>query len=74
MTVIVTTHYLDEAAYCDRLALMMNGRLIAHGSRDVMAQSLGLAPDADMEALFLAALAQADHSLPGDSAAKPGVG
>lgn len=74
MTVIVTTHYLDEAAYCDRLALMMNGRLIAHGSRDVMAQTLGLAPDADMEALFLAALAQADHSLPGDSAAKPGVG
>lgn len=74
MTVIVTTHYLDEAAYCDRLALMMNGRLIAHGSRDAMAQSLGLAPDADMEALFLAALARADHSLPGDSAAKPGVG
>lgn len=32
VTVIVTTHYLDEAERCDRIALMHAGRLIALGS------------------------------------------
>jgi ABC-2 type transport system ATP-binding protein len=62
MTVAVTTHYLDEAAYCDRLALMMNGRLIAHGSRDALIESLALSPDTDMETLFLTAVARADSA------------
>jgi len=33
-TVIVTTHFMDEAEYCDRLALMHQGRIIAEGSPD----------------------------------------
>jgi ABC-2 type transport system ATP-binding protein len=32
VTVFVTTHYLDEAEYCDRLALINNGRIIAMGT------------------------------------------
>jgi ABC-2 type transport system ATP-binding protein len=31
-TVFVSTHYLDEAEYCQRLGLMYRGRLIAEGS------------------------------------------
>jgi len=31
-TVFVTTHYMDEADYCDRLALIYRGKLIAEGS------------------------------------------
>jgi len=31
-TVFVTTHYLDEAEHCDRLALMHAGKLMADGS------------------------------------------
>jgi ABC-2 type transport system ATP-binding protein len=31
MTVLVTTHYMDEAEQCDRLAFILNGRLIAAG-------------------------------------------
>ncbi|MGM0693415.1 MAG: ABC transporter ATP-binding protein [Pseudomonadota bacterium] len=30
-TVFVTTHYMDEAEYCDQLALINKGRLIAQG-------------------------------------------
>jgi ABC-2 type transport system ATP-binding protein len=32
VTVLVTTHYLDEAEHCDRIALMHAGRLVALGS------------------------------------------
>ena len=32
MTVFVTTHYLDEAEYCHRLALIHAGRLVALGT------------------------------------------
>jgi len=32
VTVFVTTHYMDEAVYCNRLALMDRGRLIAVGT------------------------------------------
>jgi ABC-2 type transport system ATP-binding protein len=31
-TVFVTTHYMDEAEYCNRIALMYGGRIIALGS------------------------------------------
>jgi len=31
-TVFVTTHYMDEAEYCDRLGLIYRGELIASGS------------------------------------------
>jgi len=32
VTIIVTTHYLDEAEYCNTIALMNEGRIIAKGS------------------------------------------
>jgi ABC-2 type transport system ATP-binding protein len=32
VTIFVTTHYMDEAEYCDRLALIYRGRLIALGT------------------------------------------
>jgi ABC-2 type transport system ATP-binding protein len=31
-TIIVTTHYLDEAMYCDRLAIMAEGSIKAYGT------------------------------------------
>lgn len=33
-TVFVTTHYMDEADYCDRLGLIYRGRIIAEGTPD----------------------------------------
>ncbi|RLF06173.1 MAG: ABC transporter ATP-binding protein [Thermoprotei archaeon] len=32
VTILVTTHYMDEAEHCDRLALMSRGRVVAEGS------------------------------------------
>jgi ABC-2 type transport system ATP-binding protein len=34
VTIIVTTHFMDEAEYCDRIALVFRGRVIAAGTPD----------------------------------------
>lgn len=34
ITVFVTTHYMDEAEYCDRLAMIYRGELVAIGTPD----------------------------------------
>jgi len=31
-TVFVTTHYMDEAEYCDRVSIMVDGRIVALGT------------------------------------------
>ncbi len=35
-TIFVSTHYMDEAEYCNRLALMYRGRIIALGSPSLL--------------------------------------
>ncbi|MFC3068466.1 ATP-binding cassette domain-containing protein [Phenylobacterium soli] len=42
VAVIVSTHYLEEATYCDRLGLMMDGRMIALGTLSALKTELGL--------------------------------
>jgi ABC-2 type transport system ATP-binding protein len=39
-TVFVSTHYMDEAEYCHRLALMYRGRVIALGAPDALKREL----------------------------------
>ncbi len=39
-TIFVSTHYMDEAEYCHRLALMYRGRIIALGAPDELRRSL----------------------------------
>ncbi len=41
MTVIASTHYLEEALPCDRIAFMRQGRLTALGSPDEMLRGIG---------------------------------
>jgi ABC-2 type transport system ATP-binding protein len=36
VTVFVTTHYMDEAEYCDRIALIYRGELIASGTPEML--------------------------------------
>jgi ABC-2 type transport system ATP-binding protein len=40
-TIFVTTHYMDEAEYCHRIALMYGGRVVALGSPDELKTSFG---------------------------------
>jgi|SRR5579863_10422749 len=41
-TIFVTTHYMDEAEYCHRIALMYGGRVIALGSPEELKGSFGV--------------------------------
>jgi ABC-2 type transport system ATP-binding protein len=40
VTIFVTTHYMDEAEYCDRLALIYRGELIASGTPEALKTKL----------------------------------
>jgi len=55
-TVFVTTHHMDEAEYCHRLALMYQGRVIALGTpRDLCAKLRSEEnPEPSMEDVFVA--------------------
>lgn len=53
-TVIVTTHYLDEAAYCHRLGFMHEGRLIAVGDLATLRTAIGVEPQSSNEDVFIA--------------------
>jgi len=58
-TIFVTTHYMDEAEYCHRLALMHQGRLLAIGAPDELREGLPgrvLEVEADPPARALAAV------------------
>jgi ABC-type multidrug transport system ATPase subunit len=44
VTVLVTTHFLDEAEYCDRMALIYRGRVIA-ADTPAQIREYGRAPD-----------------------------
>jgi len=41
-TVLVTTHYMDEAEYCDRISIMVNGRIGALGAPTDLKRQFGV--------------------------------
>ncbi len=61
VTVLVTTHFMEEAEYCDRLVIMAQGRILAEGtSEDMKARLRGPAhPDPTMEDAFIALIQDA---------------
>jgi pyoluteorin transport system ATP-binding protein len=72
VTVIVTTHFMEEAEYCDRIAIMDAGRVLAQGAPAEI-RSRGLvqgAPEPTMEDAFIAIVEEArdKESLPSASA------
>ncbi|MEQ4652821.1 ATP-binding cassette domain-containing protein [Providencia rettgeri] len=55
VTVMVTTHFMDEAEYCDRIGLVYHGKIIAAGTPDELKQQVASAenPDPSMEDAFI---------------------
>lgn len=53
ITVFVTTHYMDEAEYCDRISIMVDGKIKAMGSPDQLKRELNQ-PDMDHVFTYLA--------------------
>ncbi len=41
VTVFMTTHYMDEAEYCDRVAIMDEGRVVALGTPEELKNGIG---------------------------------
>ena len=53
ITVFVTTHYMDEAEYCDRISIMVDGKISAMGTPEELKRTLGQ-PDMDHVFTYLA--------------------
>ena len=55
VTVMVTTHFMDEAEYCDRIGLVYRGKIIASGSPDDLKQQVATADNINptMEQAFI---------------------
>ena len=53
ITVFVTTHYMDEAEYCDRISIMVDGKISAMGSPEELKQRYQQ-PDMDHVFTYLA--------------------
>jgi ABC-2 type transport system ATP-binding protein len=64
VTVLVTTHFMDEAEYCDRVALMYRAKLIALDSPDALKRRVATAEQAEptIEDAFIALVEAADAS------------
>ena len=68
MTVLLTTHYMEEAdALCDRVALLHHGRLQAIGAPDDLKANVG--PQASLEDVFRH---YAGSDLDDEAASRPG--
>ena len=60
VTLFVTTHYMDEATNCSRLALMYRGRIVADGTpREVrLSAATASRPDPTLEDAFVALIGE----------------
>jgi len=52
VTIIISSHTMDDAAHCDRLAFMLEGKVIAEGAPGELQQATGK-PGATLEDAFL---------------------
>ncbi len=50
ITVFVTTHYMDEAEYCDRVSIMVDGKIEALDTPEMLKKQFDVA---DMDQVFL---------------------
>ena len=58
VTIVITTHFMEEAEYCDRMAIQDAGRMLALGTPQQVREQAGAAGD-DMNSAFIAIVEQA---------------
>ena len=58
VTIIVTTHFMEEAEYCDRIALQDAGKLLALGTPHQVRQQAAGSGARDMNSAFIAIVEQ----------------
>ena len=65
VTIMVTTHFMDEAEYCDRVAMLSRARLIALDTPDALKRmAIGPEhPDPTMEDAFIHLVESADRTM-----------
>jgi ABC-2 type transport system ATP-binding protein len=63
MTIMVTTHFMDEAEYCDRIALIYKGKNIATSTPDGLKGEIKSSeyPDPTLEETFIELIRRADQ-------------
>jgi ABC-2 type transport system ATP-binding protein len=73
VTIIVTTHFMQEAEYCDRVAIMDSGQVLSQGSPAELRQraSSEARPEPSMEDAFIAVVEQARARLGVSGTAPP---
>ena len=71
VTIMVTTHFMEEAEYCDRLAIMVSGEILTIGTPTAIKRQARseAVPDPSMEDAFIGLIEA--HSL-AESQAEPG--
>jgi ABC-2 type transport system ATP-binding protein len=64
VSVVVTTHFMDEAEYCDRISLIYRGQSIALGSPDDLKAQVATQehPEPTMEDAFIALIEAQDRA------------
>jgi ABC-2 type transport system ATP-binding protein len=70
--VLVTSHFLDEAEYCDRLAIMHQSRVVALGAPDRLKREHAGDPDASLEDAFVNLIAARSQETEDQNAAGAG--
>ena len=65
VTIMVTTHFMDEAEYCDRVAMLSRARLIALDTPDALKRAAANVehPDPTMEDAFIHLVESADREM-----------
>lgn len=73
VTVMVTTHFMDEAEYCDRIALIYHGRMIAAGPPDQLKRQVADKdlPDPTFEDAFIRLIERDDKARAGAEGGGP---
>ena len=62
--VLVTTHFMEEAEYCDRIALIYRGAMIHMGTPDELKASCKTVEDPTLEEAFIASIEEYDRQHP----------